>query len=79
MGAEKTLEEILISTRSLPTDDKFRLIRDVTDQIESDFKKKQDVVIRKSLRGIWKGLNITDEEIAEVRKQMWRDFPRGDI
>jgi len=78
MAIEGTLEEILISTRSLPTEDKIRLIRHVTDQIEGDFKKKQTGAA-KPLRGIWKGLNITDEEIAEARKQMWRDFPRGDI
>lgn len=78
MAIEGKLAEILISTRSLPTEDKFRLIRCVTDQIESDLKKKQTAA-PKSLRGIWKGLNITAEEIAEARKQMWRDFPRGDI
>ena len=78
MATEGKLEEILISTRLLPTEDKLRLIRYVTDQIEGDFRKKQTGA-GKSLRGIWKGLNITDEEILEARKQMWRDFPRGDI
>lgn len=78
MAIQAKLEEILISTRSLPTEDKCRLIRYVTDQIEGDFKKKQTVP-RRSLRGIWKGLNITADEIAEARKLMWRDFPREDI
>ena len=78
MAIQTKLEEILNATRSLPTEDKCQLIRYVTDQIEGDLKTKQTVA-RKSLRGIWKGLNITDEEISEARKQMWRDFPRRDI
>ena len=41
MAIQAKLEEILISTRSLPTEDKCRLIRYVTDQIEGDFKKSR--------------------------------------
>jgi len=33
---------------------------------------------RKSLRGLWKGsgTHITEEDIAEARREMWGDFPR---
>jgi hypothetical protein len=33
---------------------------------------------RRSLRGLWKDLNIdiTEEEIAEARREMWGNFPR---
>ena len=78
MATEGKLEEILNVTRTLPTEDKIRLLRHITDQIEGDFKTKQSST-GKSLRGIWKGLNITAEEIAEARRQMWHDFPRRDI
>jgi hypothetical protein len=29
-------------------------------------------------RGLWKGLgfDVTEEDIAEMRKEMWRNFPR---
>lgn len=32
----------------------------------------------KNARGLWKGLGITisDEDIAEARKEMWGNFPR---
>jgi hypothetical protein len=33
---------------------------------------------RPSLRGLWEGLdcNVTDEDIAEARREMWGNFPR---
>lgn len=32
----------------------------------------------KSLRGLWKdfGISISEEDIAEARKEMWGNFPR---
>lgn len=32
-----------------------------------------------SLRGLWKGADITEEDIDEVRREMWGNFPRGDV
>lgn len=34
-----------------------------------------------SLNGLWADhqTNITDDDIKEIRKEMWSDFPRGDI
>lgn len=36
---------------------------------------------RRSLKGLWAdcGVEITDEDIAESRREMWGDFPRGDV
>jgi hypothetical protein len=36
---------------------------------------------RKSLRGLWAEFNIdiSDEDIAELRREMWGNFPREDI
>jgi len=38
-------------------------------------KKKRPL---KSMRGLWKDLNISlsEEDIAEARKEMWGNFPR---
>ena len=33
---------------------------------------------RKSLRGAWRGLDVSDEDIAAVRRDMWSGFPRED-
>jgi hypothetical protein len=34
---------------------------------------------RKSLLGIWKGFEISSEDIDQVRREMWTTFPRADI
>ncbi|MFM9268565.1 DUF2281 domain-containing protein [Tychonema sp. BBK16] len=35
----------------------------------------------KSVKGMWANLDIdiTEEDIAQARKEMWGNFPRGDI
>ena len=33
----------------------------------------------KSLKGIWKSVEITNEDIDEVRREMRANFPRDDI
>ncbi len=75
MATDSMLAEILNTTRSLSVEEKVQLIRGMTDQVEQDLKgiKKTQ---KRSLRGAWKGLNITDREIRENREEMWRNFPR---
>jgi hypothetical protein len=36
---------------------------------------------RRSLEGLWAdlGIQITEEDIAEVRREMWGNFPREDV
>lgn len=34
---------------------------------------------RKSLRGIWKGFDISSEDIDQARREMWGSFPRTDL
>lgn len=34
---------------------------------------------RKGLRGIWKGFDISAEEIDAARREMWGNFPRTDV
>lgn len=34
---------------------------------------------RRSLRGMWKGVDISAEDIDEARREMWGNFPREDF
>lgn len=34
---------------------------------------------RKSLEGMWKGVDISAEDIDEARREMWGNFPRDDF
>jgi hypothetical protein len=71
-----TLDEVLQLAAQLSPVDKVRLIERIAPQIERELTPP---TLRESLRGIWQGLNITEEDIAEARREMWGNFPRDDI
>jgi len=73
-----TLEEALDLVKQLSALDKARLIERIVPDIERELKTARPTP-RKSLRGLWRGLDITEEEIAEARREMWANFPREDI
>ena len=78
MGEAVTLEEALTRVRELSPVDKARLIERILPDIERELKTARTRP-PKSLRGMWRGLDITKEEIAEARREMWGEFPREDI
>ncbi len=78
MAKEVTLEEVLELTKQLSLVDKVRLVEKVAPDIKREITASQ-AKPRKSLRGLWRGVDITDADIAEIRQQMWGGFPREDI
>ena len=78
MADSLTLEEVLNLAKQLSPLNRIRLIEQIIPQL------KRDLVVapsqpRKSLRGIWKGINIGEAELAEVKAEMSSNFPREDI
>jgi hypothetical protein len=49
----------------------------------AEFLQQKNILKRplKSVKGMWANLDmdITEEDITEARKEMWGNFPRGDI
>lgn len=49
----------------------------------AEFLHQKNILKRplKSVKGMWANLDmdITEEDITEARKEMWGNFPRGDI
>ena len=78
MGNAVTFEEALAAARQLSAIDKARLIVRIAPDIERELKTGQPAR-RRSLRGLWRGLDITEEDIAEARREMWVGFPREDV
>jgi len=74
MSIEKSVLEKLLK---LPLDKQ----KEVLDFVESLEKKVSQRLPRRSLKGLWAGLevNISPEDIAEARREMWGGFPREDI
>jgi hypothetical protein len=68
-------QQVVEKLRDLPPDKP----KEVLDFV--DFLKEKNGSAKKplrSLRGLWADLNIriTDEDIAEARREMWGNFPR---
>lgn len=73
-----SLEKVLGSAKLLSTNDKIKLIKRISNQIEQELKTNSSKPQR-SLRGLWRGQTVSDKDIAEVRKELWGSFPREDI
>ncbi len=71
-----TLDHVLKPAEQLSPLDKMRLIERVAPQLERDLQTGGP---RQSLRGLWKGVDISAEDIAEMRREMWSNFPRADV
>lgn len=72
------LYDMLQTVSLLSTIEKLKLIQALTTQIESDLTVTQSAP-RQSLRGLWRGLEISEAEIAEARNEMWGHFPKEPI
>ena len=78
MGEAVTLDEALAFVRQLSPVDKARLIERMVPDIERELRAARAVPYV-SLRGLWRGLDITEDEIDQAREEMWSEFPREDI
>ena len=73
-----TLEDAMEVVKHLSLIDKVRLIQQVAPQIEHELAATPPKP-RKSLRGLWKGSNISELDIAQMRQEVWSNFPREDF
>jgi hypothetical protein len=70
-------DRIAQKVKSLPTDKQL----EVLDFVESLRSRSDEKLPRPTGKGLWSdlGIKITEEEIAQARKEMWSGFPREDI
>lgn len=73
-----SLTQVLNLAKQLSPVDKVRLFEKLAPEIERDLQATQTAPC-KSLRGLWKSVNITDEDIGEVRREMWAKFSLSDL
>jgi hypothetical protein len=67
-------EQVLEKLRELPPE-KQKEVLDFVDLLKEKNSTKKE---RRSLLGLWADLNfhVTEEDIAEARREMWGNFPR---
>ncbi|MCA9805031.1 MAG: DUF2281 domain-containing protein [Cyanobacteria bacterium HKST-UBA02] len=70
-------ESFLEKLRQLPPDKQ----REAIDFVEYLHKKSYTTAPRRSLKGLWADLDLdlSTEDLAEARKDMWGKFPREDV
>lgn len=75
-----TLEEVLALARRLSPEDKLRLIEKIAYDVERELFSAFTTP-RKSLWGLCADLGPAPsaEEIDEIRREVWANFPREDI
>jgi len=75
-----TLEQVISLARQLPPVEKIRLIELMAPEIERDMLGQRPPS-RKSLLGLCADLGPapSTEDIDEIRREMWADFPREGI
>ncbi len=74
MRINLNLKNAINMVKMLSVVEKVKLIRYLTAQVESELARQQ-CVPRKSLRGLWRGLDISEQEINSVRAEIWGSFP----
>ena len=72
------LDEVVGMARGLSPLDKVRLVEEVMALLEADLAG-QNTGPARSFYGIWPDANVSDEDIAQARQEMWNDFPRKEI
>ena len=67
-------QQLLEKLRALPPEKQKAVLEFVDSLKEKNGSKKP----RRNVRGLWADLNIniTEEDIAEARREMWGNFPR---
>lgn len=78
MGTTINLDYVLHLARQLSPVDKVRLIERIAPEIAQNLPVTTNAP-RKSLRGLWQGIEITPDDITAMRREMWRDFPRESL
>ena len=75
---ESTFEQSIIEKlRSLPSAKQ----QEVLNFVESLGRKDRVSIPRRSLKDLWADLevNISEEDISDLRRELWSNFPRDDI
>ena len=71
MKTQATIDKILHLTRQLSPQDKLKVI----EQLTPDLKPAPGKVPLRSLRGMFKGVAVGNEDIKQIRREMWDGRP----
>jgi hypothetical protein len=69
-------QQILERLQSLPPDQQKEVLH-FADSLRSRLAGGP----RRKLKGLWAdlGVSVSEDDIAQARRELWKDFPRGDL
>jgi hypothetical protein len=70
------LEQAVALAVNLSPVDKVRLVEQVMATLERDLTQTKKP--KRSLLGLWSGVNLSSDDIDQARREMWGNFPRED-
>ena len=73
----RELEQVLALARKLSAAEKALLLEEVASELKADLTNPRTP--KKNVYGLLAGLDISGEDIAEARRELWGNFPREDI
>lgn len=81
MMSDKTFDEISEQAVNLPLRDRIRLVERLVSTVGQELERQQTAKPRRSWAGMCADLGPAPsaEDIDEVRREMWKNFPREDI
>lgn len=71
------IENLIEQVKNLPVE-RQREVLDFAEYLQHKEKSNGEKPLE-SLEGMWKGVDISAEDIDEARREMWGNFPREDI
>jgi len=71
-------DEIIRLAKRLSPQERIRLAEQIAPDISHD-KNEFRPPKRRSLRGTWRKVDITEDDITAARQELWGTFPRGDF
>jgi hypothetical protein len=79
MGEQgSVLEQAITLATKLTLLEKVKLVEHVMAELGEELTPSARKP-RQSLYGLWAGVQISEEDIDEARREMWGNFPREDI
>jgi len=72
------LETLVALAGELSPLERVQLVEQVMQTLANDLRGDEKHP-NQDLYGMWAGVQISDEDIDEVRAQMWQNFPREDV
>ncbi|MGJ3239023.1 MAG: hypothetical protein ACFE0Q_10000 [Anaerolineae bacterium] len=72
-----TYQDIIANAQQLSPTEKARLLAEISASLQHELRASTQP--KRSLLGIWEGLDLSAEDIDAARDEMWGNFPREDI